>query len=145
MKGALQPDHIPVNKYQLKMLGMVPLTPVEISGIEDELEITELPDRTTASGGNRKATEFDITIPAHHIIEQAAMELWFRQSQDPVVPSYKRTGTLIMQRISGKGDRSYTVMGVYPFKRALPDLDMSNEGEMASVVWSLKVDDVIPI
>jgi hypothetical protein len=145
MKGVIDPDHIPVNKYTLKFLGFADLTPMEVSGMEDELQTTDLPDRTRASGGHRGVSEFTMMLPMHHTVEQAAMELWFRECQDPILPTYKKIGTLIMQRVSGQGDRSYTLVGVFPTKRALPDLDLSNEGEMASVEWTMSVDDIIPI
>jgi hypothetical protein len=145
MKGAILPDHMPINKYQLLVLGLVPLTATEISGIEDELETTEMPDRTVASNGTRKATEFSIMMPMHHAIEQAAMELWFRESQDPIVPTHKKTVTLVHQSVSGALDKSFTLIGVFPKKRALPDLEMANEGEMATVEWTMSCDDIIPI
>lgn len=145
MKGVIDPDHIAVNKYRLQFLGFVNLTPVEIGGLEDELETTDLPDRTRASGGNRGPSEFTIMLPMHHTVEQVAMETWFRESQDPVLPSYKKQGTLIMERISGQGDRSFTVTGAFPTKRVLPDLEMANEGEMATVEWTISVDDIIPV
>lgn len=145
MKGTIKPDHIPVNKYELLMLGMPPLTPVEISGLEDELQTTELPDRTRASGGNRGPSEFTIKLPMHHTVEQAAMEIWYRSSQDPVLPTYKLAGTLIHKSISGNSFRTFSLIGVFPTKRVNPDLEMSNEGEMATVEWTLSVDDILPI
>lgn len=145
MKGEIQPDHMPVNKFTLKVVGLVAIYATAISGIEDELETTDLPDRTRASGGNRKATEFDMTQPAHHDAEVAAMELWYRESQDPVSPTYKKPVTLSMLSISGGKTKSFTLVGVFPTKRALPDLDKENEGEMATIVWTMSVDDVIPL
>lgn len=145
MKGVIQSDHIPVNKYTLSILGLVDLTPTEIGGLEDELETTDLPDRTRASGGDRGPTEITIMLPAHHTVEQAAMEVWFRESQDPVLPTYKKTLTLIMTSVSGNNDRSFTLTGVFPTKRATPDLEMANEGEMAGIEWTLSVDDIIPV
>ena len=50
MKGAIEENHSPVNKWQLIVPTAPPLTIVEQSGIEDELETTDLPDRTRASG-----------------------------------------------------------------------------------------------
>jgi hypothetical protein len=145
MKGVIQPDHMPVNRYQLLVLGMIPITCTEISGIEDELQTAEMPDRTVVSGGNRAAFEFTIMVPMHHAAEQAALELWFRESQDPVLPTYKKTVTLVHERVSGANFRSFTLSGVFPKKRALPDLEMANEGEMAQVEWTLSGDDIIPI
>ena len=145
MKGVIQPDHMPINKYQFLVLGFIPFTAVEISGIEDELQTIEMPDRTVVSGGNRAAYEFSIMIPMHHQVEQALMEFWYREGQDPVLPTYKKTVTLVHQRLSGAGDRSFTLSGVFVKKRTLPDLELLNEGDMAMVEWLMSGDDIIPI
>ena len=145
MKGKIKPDHMPVNKYELVVIGLPPITPVTVSGIEDELQTVDLPDRTKASGGNRNPSEVVITLPMHHLAEQAAMELWYAESQDPVSPTYKKIGTLIYKSLSGQSFKSYTLDGVFPSKRALPEGDMANEGEQANVEWTLQVDNVLPI
>ncbi len=145
MKGEIQADHIPVNKFQLKVVGLLDLTAVSISGLEDELATIDLPDRTKASGGNRGASEFTMMIPAHHTVEIAAMEVWFKEGQDPIVPTYKKPCTLIMQSLSGQKERSYTLIGVFVMKRTLPDLDKADDGEMASIEWGMSVDDIIPL
>jgi hypothetical protein len=145
MKGSIQSDHMPTNKYELLIIGLPSITAVEISGMEDELQTTELPDRTVASGGNRGATEFTLSVPMHHTIEQLAMELWFKESQDPISPGYKKPGTLIHKSSSGNAFRSFTLVGAFPKKRALPDLEMGAEGEMANVEWTISVDDLLPI
>ncbi len=145
MKGAMQPDHIPVNNFELLILGLPSLTPVEISGLEDELQTVDLPDRTTASGGNRGPTEFEIQLPMHHLVEQAAMEAWLLEGQDPVTPTYKKVGTLIHKSLSGAVLRTYSLVGAYTNKRTLPDLEMVNEGEIALVGWNIKMDDMLPI
>ncbi len=90
MKGEIQPDHMPVNKFVFQVVGLIPLTVIEMSGIEEELETTELPDRTVASGGETKAFEFTLMMPTHHTAEQAVMELWLQESKDPVSPTYKK-------------------------------------------------------
>lgn len=145
MKGVIRPDHIPVNKYELRVLGAPSLVLYEVSGIEDELETTDLPDRTVASGGNRKSTEFTAMQPLHHTAEKAYMELWFRESQDPVSPSYKKAATLVHSSISGINSKSFQLVGVFPCKRKLPDLEMENEGEMAGIEWTFKADDILPL
>lgn len=145
MKGIIKPDHMPVNKFTLKVAGLIDLTTITVSGIEDELQTIDLPDRTKASGGNRSATEFDIAIPLHHAVEMAAMELWFRESQDPITPTYKKPCTLTMESLSGNSTRSYTLIGVFPTKRALPDLDKNDDGEMAMATWSMSADDIFPL
>lgn len=145
MKGEIQPDHMPVNKYTFAVIGLIPFTAVELSGIEDELETTELPDRTVASGGNRKATEFTAMVPMHHTAEQAALEIWYRESQDPVSPGYKKPVTLTHHSLSGNNNRTYSLAGVFPKKRKMPDLERKNEGEIALVEWTFSADDVLPL
>lgn len=144
MKGALEADHIPVNKFDLLVLGLPPLTITELSGIEDELENVVLPDRTVASGGNRGPVEFTISMPSWHTIEQAAMELWFKESQDPVVPTYKKAATLTMKSIGGT-PKAFALIDLFPTKRSTPDLEMENEGEPAMIEWELKASDMQPL
>jgi hypothetical protein len=145
MKGEVQPDHIPVNKFKLLVVGLLDIYMSTVSGIEDELNTIDLPDRTKASGGNRNATSFTAMHPLHHTAENAALELWFKEGQDPISPTYKKPCTLVMQRLSGTGERSYSLIGVFISKRTLPDLDKSDDGEMAQVEWEFSVDDIIPI
>jgi len=146
MKGVLQKDHIPVNKYQMLIVGLPPLTFTEISGIEQELETVDLPDRTVASGGNKGTVEFTAMQPAHHLAEVAAIETWFNaESTDPVSGSYKKDGTVILQSISGNVVKTHSILGMFPSKKALPDLEMANEGEMAAIEWTFKADEVLPI
>jgi hypothetical protein len=145
MKGTIQADHMPVNKYELIVLGLPPITFVTVSGIEDELQVVDLPDRTRRSGGHRNPTEVVGAVPMHHAIEQAALELWFAEAQDPVSPTAKKVATLIHKSTSGGAFRSFTLDGMFPSKRALPELDMNNEGEMANVEWTFQVDNVLPI
>lgn len=144
MKGSIRPAHIPLNKYVLQVFGLPPLTPITVSGIEEELQAVDLPDRTRASGGHTGPVEFTIAIPMHHTIEMAAMEVWFRESQDPVLPTYKKPVTLIHQPIGPGAARVYQMIGVFPTSRALPDLDLANEGELAVVEWTLSADVVFP-
>ncbi len=145
MKGTIREDRIPVNKYQLLIVGMPPIVLTEVSGIEDELETADLPDRTVATGGNRKSVEFSVTQPMHHTIERLAMEVWYREGQDPVSPTYKKPATLAHLSNTGNTIATYELTGMFLSKRKLPDLDMNNEGEMASIEWTCKADDVLPL
>jgi uncharacterized membrane-anchored protein len=145
MKGAIKADHIPVNKYKLIVLGLPPLTPTEISGIEDTLQTVTLPDRTVASGGNREASECTMMIPMHHTLERLACEAWYREGQEPVLPSYKKVATLIMSSGTGTIVATYSLVGVFITKRTLPDLEMEANGEMAQAEYALSIDDILPL
>ncbi len=142
MKGAIEPNHIPVNNYELLIIGLPSFTAVEISGLEDELQTVELPDRTVASGGNRGPSEFTMMLPMHHTAEQLAAEAWYQEAQDPVLPTYKKIGTLVLKAITGEVARVYALTGAFIKKRTTPDLELNNDGEQANVEWTVSVDDI---
>lgn len=145
MKGDIQDGHLAVNNYELLVTGLPPITPTSIGGLEEELDTTELPDRTVASGGDTRATETDIAIPAHHHGEIAAMEAWFLEGQDPVTPTYKKVATLLIKsHVTGQVPRSFTMMGVFIKKRATPDLEKNSEGEEVDYTYTLSIDRLLP-
>lgn len=142
IKGVILPDHVQVNKYQLTVAGLPPLLFTAVSGIEEEMDTVDLPDRTSQTGGRTKPVEFEVTQPAHHMIERLAMEAWWSECKDPVSPLHKKIGTLIAFSQSTIMQVSYMLFGVFPSKRALPDFDLDNDGDMAALVWTLKADEV---
>lgn len=145
LKASLKPDHIPVNKYTLSIVGILPLTFTSISGLEEEIDTVELPDRTKATGGNTKPVEITLMQPLHHTAEYLAMEAWFLEAQDPVTSTYKKVATLTLQSGTGAIRRTYTLLGCWVSKRKTPDLEMENEGELAAVEWTMQIDQVIPV
>lgn len=146
MQSVFLPDHIPVNNYELIVLpGPAKLECVTISGLEEEIEMIELPDRTRASGGNVKPFSFTISHPKHHIIEDAFMEQWFQSATQPILPGYKRPGSLIIRSVSNLIIRTFNMIGMWPSKRTTPDLDMNNEGELYVTEWEINCDRIIPI
>ena len=144
MKGAIQADHIPKNKYKLKVVGLPEITFTYVGSLEEELENVDLPDRTSASGGNTKYTEFNVRHPTHHVAERIAMENWFTEGQDPVSPNYKKVGTLTKQSLSSMASASYLLQGLYVCKRVTPDLEMANEGELDELEWTMRCDQIFP-
>ena len=145
LKGTMEKDHIPLNKFELQVLGLIPIRLVTVAGIEEELETTDLPDRTRASGGNKLPIEFTAAQPMHHTEEVAAMEAWYKTSQDPVSPTYKLPATLTYRSITGQVERVYALSGLFPRRRALPDADMTNPGDMAQITWTFSADDIEPV
>lgn len=145
MKGSIRPNHIPVNKYELIFIGLPKLTPTEVSGLEEELNVVDMPDRTKASGGRTNPSEMTIMIPMHHTVEIFAMEAWWIECQDPVSPTYKKNGALLMESVGLLGPtRTYTLTGSFLTKRKLPDLEMANDGELACAEFTISVDQMFP-
>lgn len=142
MKGAVLPGHIPVNSYELLIIGMPPILFTEVSGFEQETEKVNLPDRTVASGGNEKPTEFTAKIFEHHTVELAALELWRREGIDPVTPTYKKVGTLIKKNIHGQITTTRSILGLWITKRGDSDLELANEGEPAMIEFTFSADKI---
>lgn len=140
MKGSVEPNHIPVNNYELIVVGLPKILFTTISGLEEETESVDLPDRTSASGGNSKPVEFTATSFEHHTVELAALEAWRREALDPVSALYKKVGTLIKRGIEGNIVSTRTLIGLWVQKRKDADLDLANEGDPAMIEWTMKTD-----
>lgn len=145
MKGTIKSDHASTAKYALAIIGLPPLTVTKVGGLTEETTAVDLPDRTKASGGDTNPSELTVSIPGHHLVEQAAMELWFAEGKDPVSPTYKKAGALIIKTPGGKIARTFSLLGVWVMKRATPDLEMKGDGEEADIEWTLSVDSVMPV
>lgn len=145
LKGLIQPDHIPVNKYELTIVGMGNVIFTTVSGLETEVAAIDLPDRTKATGGQPSAAELTVTVPMHHASEINLMDVWFGEAQDPVTITYKRAG--VLTHSSGTGDivQQYSLIGIWCSKRKLPDLAFDDDGAMAEVEYTLNVDSVIKL
>jgi len=142
-KASLEPDHLPVSRFDLLVVGLaVPIHFVTLSGIEEEGEVVELPDRTKATGGRTRAVEFTASIPLHHTAEYLALEQWYAAAHDKVSPDYKRAATLLIWNLSQGLPRSFLLEGVWISRRALPDLDANNDGEMAVVEYTFQADNI---
>jgi hypothetical protein len=145
MKGVLNPDHIPLNNYTLRIPGMPAFVFVTITGIESEMDAVDLPDRTAASGGHSKTIEFTAGLPLHHTREQQAMHTWHDNSHDPVDPMYKKNGSLILPSISGLVQARFLLEGIFPYNFKTADVDMNDEGALHVVEWKFKGDHIRPL
>ena len=146
IKNVIDENRIQVNKYLLDLqpgVGSVLLT--AISGLEEELDSVELPDRTTRSGGRKKPVEFEVTQPMHHDLEVAKMEAWYIQCQDPVSPLHLKVGSLIQFDQQGLPRRKFTLLNVWNRKRVHSDLELENDGDMATITWTLQADEILPV
>lgn len=141
----IQGDHIPRNKFELVVVGLPKITFTTVSSITDATTETTLPDGTSASGGKTTPKEFTVTVPAHHLVQVAAMDNWKRQGEDPVDQGYKKAGTLIGYTGTGNAFKSWSLSGLWCRDRVTPDFDMDDDGEMAVVTYLMKADKALPV
>lgn len=142
LKGAVQPGHVPVNNFELIIAGLPPIFFTQISGLTDETESINLPDRTVASGGNSLPLEFTAMSFEHHTVERAALLLWQAEGVDPVSKTYKKAGNLIQRNIHGDIVSTRTLTGLWIKSSQTSDLDIANEGEPSMLEWTFSADSV---
>jgi len=145
LKNVIKPDHAAMNQYELAILGLPKIVFTKVSGLEDETDGVDLPDRTHASGGQSKPFEITAEMPTHHDAEMAALELWLQEGRDPVTPTYKKSGVMIYKKISGEIAKTYSLLGMWCKKQKTPEVEMANEGEQAFTEWTFSIDEKLPI
>lgn len=145
LKGLIEEDHIPNNKFELNIVGLPTITFTKVSGLESEVAGVDLPDRTKATGGQRGVSEVTVEVPNHHSVNIGVMEAWFEEGVDPVSPTYKKVGTLAQVSLTGETRRVWSLVGIWVMKRKLSDMEMSDAGEMSVQEYTLSVDDVAPL
>ena len=145
IKNVLKPNRVQVNKYQLTVQpGVGSVLFISIGGLEEELDAVDLPDRTSRSGGREKPVEFEVVQPMHHDLEVLAMEVWWRMCKN-TLPLYLKLGILVCFDEWGVPRRKYTLPNIWISKRKHSDLELDNDGEMATITWTLKADQVVPM
>jgi len=145
LKRVIHSDHMPANNYKLIVNGMPPIVFISVEGLDEELETVDLPDRTARSGGNTKAGSFTAKIMAHHSVEVAALEQWYKDSQHPVKPNYLKNATLIFWSLTDQRTRSYALIETFPHKRVISNAEMNDEGKPVEVTWTFRFTQITPI
>jgi hypothetical protein len=144
IKNVLQENRIQMNKFSLSFQpGVGEVTLMSVGELEEELDTVDLPDRTTRSGGRKKQIEFDVVQPAHHDIEVAAMEAWYVDCQDPVAPDHLKVGTYTRFDQQGTPRRTVTLDNCWLSKKVESESDLDNDGEQATITWTVKADAMI--
>lgn len=147
LQGRIQPNHFPINSFQLSFIGN-PLGFIftEVTGLDTVFDTVKMPDRTVVSGGNTQPVEFTAKLPLHHQTEYTAMLEWCAEVEGGVFPTYKRNGLLTINQLSGAGaipGARWGLLGLFPKKHKTPDLNMADDGKMGEVDFQFSVDIVV--
>jgi hypothetical protein len=144
IKRVLQANRVQVNKYAMKVPGLQDMVLTSIGSLESELDDNEMPDRTRVTGGRQKAVEFDIGVPAHHKLAILQMESWLTECTEPVTPTHKKTATILFfhEQLFDIPGLKYFLEGMKVMKRATPEGELDNDGEMAIVTYTMTADEV---
>lgn len=143
LKGVIQQNHVQDNKFALTMVGMIPIVVLSVGAIEEEMDASDLADRSHRSGGRTKPVQFPITTPMHHTAERLAMELWYRQGKDPISPLHLKVGALMAYTQSGIPFVKYSLINCWLKGRALPEFNLDSEGAMAELTWTVSADELL--
>lgn len=144
IKGILDENRVQTNKYDLMFQpgpGLITFT--SIGSMEEELDASELPDRTVRSGGRKKPGTTDLVQPMHHDLEVLAMKVWWLECQDKVSPLHLKIGTLIIYDQSGLPRVRHTILNCWLSKRVLPDLELEGDGDMGTYTWTMNYDEIL--
>lgn len=144
IKNVLKPNRVQANKFQLTIQpGIGAPTFTKISGLEEELDKVDLPDRTSRSGGRSKPLEFEVEQPMHHDVEVAQMEAWYAMCK-ATLPGHLKLGILVLFDEWGVPRRRRTLTNLWVGKRKDTDQDLNDEGAMSTITWTLHADEMLP-
>ena len=146
MKGTILADHYLKNRFTLTFTptggSSTTISPVAVTGWDEEIDTVDLPDRTRASGGVSQPVDITVRIPLHHEQDILVMDKWWDECHGATVAStYKKSVILTHKKLSG-ATYAHTWNGAFINKRTLPDLEMENEGEEVEVEYGFSVDDI---
>lgn len=142
IKNVINSNELSVAKFKFVVIGLPPILFLEVKGLEKETEEAILPDQTTVSGGRTKAGSFTAKVPAHHLVEIAALEMWHEQGIDPVSPNYKKSATLMFLSKDNSAFKMWNVKGCWCKKEKVPDGDLKDQGNEAEIEYTFAFDDI---
>ena len=145
LKNTIDPNHVPLSKYQLNVLGLPLLKLTKVGGIEKVLKVANLPDKTSASGGQQDPFDLVCELPLHHSAERQAIEEWYKEGQDPVTATYKKSGVMSYKAIDDSVSAAYSLIGAFCMRLKYPDSDMEDDETMGVLEFTLRVDDAEPL
>lgn len=142
LKGVITKDIIAGNKFTLA-IDNVEIVAVSVSGPEENIQVAELPDGTTASGGRTEASEITIVIPQHMAQGKQVMDLWFQACKDPVQPNAYKNVTVTGTSSTGAIVSTDTHIGVWVKTRKSADYALEDGTTMTVLEYTCSVDESI--
>ena len=143
MKGIFNNDHMPMNKFELRIDGFPIISFTEVTGLESEIDTVEMPDKTVVSGGRSQPGEFTAKLMLHDDFPLIRLNGWHEACKDPVDPNYKKNGIMFYDSISGNNFAAFEILGMFPKKISAPDANMGNEGESQQFEITFAYDEIV--
>jgi hypothetical protein len=143
IKGVIQANRVMDSKYRAVIQpGVGDVLFTSIDGLGEELDTSELPDRTAVSGGRSKPGELECIQPIHQRPDYPLMLAWYNACK-ATIPGYKKLGTITLLTDAGPPSVMHTVRGMFisAWKQAI--LELEGEGKMVVVTWTIKFDNLI--
>lgn len=140
VKNLLGKDVIGANKFTFSV-DNDDLLVVSVSGIEETLQVIELPDGTAASGGRTDVSETTVVVAQHTKASITFFDAWWALCQDPVPPAAYKNGTVTGNSSSGGVSATTTLISVFIKSRKSADYNLEDGTTMTVVEYTLSVDD----
>ena len=140
LKGVIPKDIIAGNKFTINV-DNTEILAVSISGIEETLEVAELPDGTAASAGRTGVSESTIVIPQHVTESKTFMDAWWLACKDPVQPGAYKNITVTGTSSTGAIVSTDTLLGVFIKGRKSADYSLEDGSTMTVLEYTVSVDD----
>lgn len=136
LQGIIQPDPAQMSRFELIILGQPLIVFTKVAGLEEELEVITLPDRSEVSSGNTKPITFTATSMMHHAIEMAFLTEWWNEGKGDVTLTHKKEGMLLYKKTGGSISNTLILTELFMKKRKFSDLDTKNESDAAEAEWT---------
>jgi len=116
------------------------ITFTSISGLEQEIDAAESPDRTAHSTGIAKNVTLTVKCASHDDASISAMYEWYDECWGNVSEGYKKTGTLAFEDNRGIARKVYYLEGAWLKKFADDEAQMEESSKIHETEFSVSVD-----
>ncbi len=139
LDNTIDKDIMTAAKYTITVDG-IPRFITERSGLQEPIDVVDLPDGSQVTGGRTPAQEFTIMVPQHHEADIRFFDAWHALSKANNTPrTVYRIMTATSRSNSGALSRTSTLLNVWVKGKTHPDLSIAGTDQMTSVEYTMCV------